>query len=143
MESLTFLQVFKSLYTIFLLLLSAKWNSKFLCQDYFLWLFFLLPLNGAKWNREKGKVSKRNVAVMWWFFLFTGFSIAVRIGEWRCSRRLRQLHEFHHVVVDRLRALIYDLVDCRFFVARTRHDVLVVGGNVTAQHRGCFFWLKC
>lgn len=37
--------------------------------------------------------------------------------------------------------LVVDLVDCCFLVSRARHDVFVIYGNVTAQHRGWLLWL--
>lgn len=61
-------------------------------------------------------------------------SIAIR---WRCTRL-----EWLNILVGVIRALIYDFVDCRFLITRSRHDVLVVCRNVAAEHRRGFLRLE-
>jgi hypothetical protein len=58
--------------------------------------------------------------------VFTKISSAAR-GDGGCRSRLHRSHKLGDVFFDGLRALIHDFVDCRFLVARSRHDVLVIG----------------
>lgn len=108
-------------------LLSAKSNSSF-CQ-----VFSSKPWNEVESFQRKSVWCDDSSALQ--------ILIAVCVGEWR-NYRIGQLHKFHHIVVDVLRALIHDFVDRRFLVPRSRHDVLVVGWNVTAEHWRSFFRLK-
>lgn len=110
-------------------LLSANWSWNFLSSSDVAWTVVKM---------FKGKI-KSDVMMILCRFLQS--SIAVCVGEW-WGHRLRQRQWLHQILVVGLRALIHDFIDCRFLITRARHDVLVVGWNVTAQHWRSFFWLR-